>query len=345
MITFCFILLLTGCGKDEDPNYYYSKLNDTQKLLYDAYLEQHEHTNEEGYKTTVIIPSEDCNIYYNDETFIEYCLYYDHPEYYQHENNLDWTIRSKGKLTEEGYEVTLSQEVPLPDFEKEQQQLEEAANKYLAGINMKDTEYNIALNIHDKIIEDYKYIDYEDFDVNNIRYSQTVYGFLVGKDGEKHATCESVSDTYIYLLKKAGIRCAPVFGGVGTDDNYEDAYNYACSNAGRHEWIIAYLDGKWYEIDPTWDRFNEDKYSEPYRAAMKEDETYLNDRHHLFFAKTTEEMKFIKRNYFNYDGKNYSYDKSYIVHVRASNEDWYGQKSESCHERFIRASELTTEAK
>ena len=62
-------------------------------------------------------------------------------------------------------------------------------------------------------------------------------------------------------------------------------------------------------------------------------------------AKTTEEMKFIKRNYFNYDGKNYSYDKSYIVHVRASNEDWYGQKSESCHERFIRASELTTEAK
>ena len=346
VIILCFSLLLNGCGNNSskenvNPDYYYSQLNDFDKLLYDYYLEQYEHTNEDGYTTTFTISFEKYADFCNDKDFVQYCLYYDHPEYYQHENNLDWTIDTKIENTDDGYKVTLSQTINLPNYEEEQKEIAAAAEKYLSDIDLDDKEYNIALKIHDKLIEDFNYVGGDNMDVDNIRYSQTIYGILVGKNGEKTGVCEAKADTYIYLLKKAGILCAPVLGGNGNAESFNEAYEYACSHEGRHEWVIAFLDGKWYEIDPTWDSFDENKYPDPYKTAMKEDEAYLNKRHHKFWAKTTEEMKCVQRYYFNYDGQDYSYEPVYTAYVRATDENWYGKDEEKNMNRFIRAAELT----
>ena len=338
------LIVLSGCGEngatDEADkykyDYYYSQLNDLEQTMYMAYMEQIEHANEDGYSAEYFFPADKRDDYSSEATFVQYCLFYDHPEFYLHENNLDWTINQVFGDADGGWNVKLNQKAALSDYEKEKKELEEYTEKFMSDIDLDQSEYDIALQIHDKLIEEYEAAGPDEMVINDTQYHCTVYGALIGKNGNRNLNCEGASDSFIYFLKKAGIVCAPVFGGIGNDMDYDKAYEEACSYEGRHEWVIAFLDGKWYEIDPLHDKFDENLYDEPYKTAMLEDEHFINDRKHKYWAKTTEQMKNIGPCTFLYEGENISGEAQYSVHVRATDPNWYGQKKDDLMNRFIR---------
>ena len=53
----------------------------------------------------------------------------------------------------------------------------------------------------------------------------------------RKAVCGGYARAYQYLLQRSGIQCAYVTGDA---------------NGGRHAWCLAFLDGAYYYIDPTW---------------------------------------------------------------------------------------------
>ena len=84
--------------------------------------------------------------------------------------------------------------------------------------------------IHDYIINNTKY-DSERSDQNTINYkSDTAYGTLV----EGHSICSGYADAMMLFLEKLNIK------------------NYKISSK-NHGWNYVYLDGKWYNLDLTWD--------------------------------------------------------------------------------------------
>lgn len=53
----------------------------------------------------------------------------------------------------------------------------------------------------------------------------------------RKAVCGGYARAYQYLLQQVGIQCVYITGSA---------------NGGRHAWCLAYLDGAYYYVDPTW---------------------------------------------------------------------------------------------
>ena len=104
-----------------------------------------------------------------------------------------------------------------------QKRLDTAADRILCQTEGLDS-YRTALAIHDGIIAACRY--------GEGGYGNTAYGCLV----EGSAMCRGYTAAFSYLCSRAGIRTASV---RDRDDT--------------HIWSMAYLDGKWYHIDVTWD--------------------------------------------------------------------------------------------
>jgi hypothetical protein len=79
---------------------------------------------------------------------------------------------------------------------------------------------------------------------------------------------------------------------------------------------------------------------EQYKKAMIEDDDYLYERHHKYWAKTTEEMKDIPPKTFNFEGEEITYESEYSVHVRNTEENWYGYNDPDSQDRFVKVSKL-----
>lgn len=335
----------TNYTEIDSLDYYYSKLNDYQRKVYDAMHELIRHTNEDGFKVYLIIPSDKKAIFYDDFEFIFYCLMYDYPEYYQHQNNEEWTIkREEVSSTEDEVTLKLFQPFELEGYEMEIKELEDAADQFLLDIDKSQKEYDVALAIHDKLLGELYNNSGDGYIENGISYQQTVYGTLVGRNGQKYSVCEGEADTYQYLLKKCGIKCTILFGGLGGGKTYEDAYSAACSYEGRHEWNIAFLDGKWYEIDVTHDKYNVNALDDSHRNAILASDTYLYSVTHRYWAKNTKEMSKSEMTddmIFEYNGKRLTNVPAFGVHIRATdpNAYYYSQDGLS-QKRFVRVMEV-----
>lgn len=85
---------------------------------------------------------------------------------------------------------------------------------------------------HDEIIKNCEYTDTADS-------PYSAYGCLI--DGK--AVCEGYSKAMLMLCENADIECLPVMGVYTSEDNTETP----------HMWNMVKLDGKWYNIDVTWD--------------------------------------------------------------------------------------------
>ncbi|SEL09050.1 transglutaminase domain-containing protein [Ruminococcus albus] len=100
------------------------------------------------------------------------------------------------------------------------------ADKYLALVNDSMSNLEIAIVLHDAIVNDvaYEYPDVAD---------KETYSLLI----EKVGYCDLYSKVYAYLLSQCGIRSEIVF-----------------SDAMNHEWLKAELiPGRYFNIDITWD--------------------------------------------------------------------------------------------
>lgn len=112
-------------------------------------------------------------------------------------------------------------------LESTEKAVSDAAGKILSGITEEMTVVDKIKHIHDLIILN---CDYSDAG----KESANAYGALV--DGS--AVCEGYSRAMSYVCRKTGINCEIV---TGTADGVP------------HMWNMVEVDGKWYNIDLTWD--------------------------------------------------------------------------------------------
>ncbi len=95
------------------------------------------------------------------------------------------------------------------------------------------TDYDTIKNVHDYLVENFEY-DYRSDMANHT----DIDGF---RDGEM--VCSGYSLAAYYLLNSAGISTRTVLGSSGDDK----------SGNITHMWNVVKLDGRWYNLDITWD--------------------------------------------------------------------------------------------
>ena len=96
-----------------------------------------------------------------------------------------------------------------------------------------ETDYDTVKNVHDYLVKNFEY-DYSTSMVNHT----DIDGFRDGR-----MVCSGYGLATYYLLNKVGIKTEIVTGGSGTPP----------SNTSDHMWNMVCLDGKWYNLDVTWD--------------------------------------------------------------------------------------------
>ena len=167
-----------------------------------------------------------------------------------------------------------------PDRDKINSMLKEfysEADRYLdmvqSDASMYDSDYLKALLLHDEIVLDMRY-DYS---------NHNDYTFMI----DKYGVCESYSHIYAYLLGQLGIKSELVVSPM--DGN----------NAG-HEWIKLCLDGKWYNIDPTWD--------DPVLSGNKDNPGRVG---HTYFLLSDDLISTMDDSHKNYLSINAANDKKY----------------------------------
>lgn len=105
-----------------------------------------------------------------------------------------------------------------------------AEKKALDMIGGAKNEQELARRIHDYLIRRCTYITGEDQP-----YSSTAYGCLV----EGKANCEGYAKAFGLLASEVGLRSVLITGKTDKGEN--------------HAWNQVNIDGKWYNIDVTWD--------------------------------------------------------------------------------------------
>lgn len=223
-----------------------------------------------------------------------FSLVFDHPELFWLYNTLETTIGTRSECLSAGgfYVVYFGLTDPYTNYREQMTAFNEAADAMLARVNREASDYEIALQIHDLLMETVTY----DTDVLNRHegqdFAHTAYGALVeNSSGVKNfAVCDGYSLAYEYLLQQCGIEAAVVNGDAGPSRE----------EAGGHAWNLIRLEGEWYEADCTWD--DPDSDFEDLLASLEQeeaiewlenllaDEAFMETVEHYLFLISTEEM-------------------------------------------------------
>ncbi|MBR3311852.1 MAG: hypothetical protein IKG15_08560 [Solobacterium sp.] len=312
--------------------YYYSQLDDTAKDIYDALLllaeDPVDPQNVILYSSKMDVNSEE---FVNELRLAYFSMLYDHPELFWMYNEINASLMfgvPKEQSTSGYYDIYFYFDKPYDNFREDVETFNKAAEDFLKDLDPNASDEEKARWIHDKLINTVTY----DMDVlNQDLYSDlahTAYGALVknSRGSANTAVCDGYSLAYEYLLQQAGLDAAVVLGVAGGDE----------SDAGRHAWSIIMINGKWYEVDSTWDDFGTletqlEEYKEdeayPYYMEALSDPEYRDSIEHYLYKVNTQTMT-------NYDpGNNYQYytkDGKYIltlvgpgIHIRASEDkEW-----------------------
>ena len=128
------------------------------------------------------------------------------------------------------------------------QKYDSAADKLIAGITPDMPEFERELILHDRLAD---HIAYEDGDRVHDAYGALING---------KAVCEGYTKAFQYLLQKVGIQS---FMATGT------------GNGGKHAWNIVRIDGKYYNVDLTWD----DQESDTFHAYFNLTDERIKEDH------------------------------------------------------------------
>lgn len=129
----------------------------------------------------------------------------------------------------------------------------------LSCVNSQMSDLEKAVVLHDYLTVncEYDYQNYLDGTIPSASYN--AYGTLVNRA----AVCQGYALTYKYLLSQVGINCYMV-----------------TSNAMNHAWNMIVLDGKYYQVDVTWDDRVWDRIGKAYHNYMfLSDDTFRDDDH------------------------------------------------------------------
>ena len=167
-----------------------------------------------------------------------------------------------------------------------------AVDAFLADIDRSASEYDIARQIHDRLIDLVTY-DTPICDAGMDEYGNlghTAFGALVRDSwgNANHCVCDGYSLAYEYLLQQCGID-AIFIGGKG---------GMSPLSMGGHAWNMVNINDVWYETDSTWDDAgtveaqldpSEDSY-EYFMTAVKDPE-YRNRIQHFLFLVSSDNME------------------------------------------------------
>ncbi len=214
---------------DGSPEYFYrSRLTASCRKAYDAIVNAAANHEEK-------IAVEGCTI--QDIGMITEAIEYDHPELFWYKY-----------ASFDGVSVNLFYGAGAEECAVLQKRIDEAAAKYLEGIDDSMSAYDVAIRLHVKLIQA---VDYDTIALNKekkkggpdqdkIDYLRTICGvFINGK-----AVCEGYARALQYLLQKCGIECAEAAGYIRRKNGERN---------GGHAWNIVKIDGDYYYIDTTWD--------------------------------------------------------------------------------------------
>ena len=274
--------------------YYYEQLDSEEQAVYDALLMLAEdpvsEDNYNVYLSSVDPSSEEC---LSNIARAYFALIFDHPELFWLYNSCKASIGmgSDGSVVAGKYPVYLYFGETFPEFEKMQSDFNDAAEDFLKDIDLTGSDREIALAIHDKLIELVTY----DTDVleggeeKADDLAHTAYGALVANsDGtQNYAVCDGYSLAYVYLLQQAGLDAILIGGEAGADKE----------SAGGHAWSMVKIDDNWYEVDSTWDdmgtlddQITPDIEGYQYYLEALSDVEYRSLLEHQFFEITTEQL-------------------------------------------------------
>lgn len=174
----------------------------------------------------------------------------DHPEHFW----LNPVTFSLGTLYADG--AIESFIVPKYFFTKEQmpaetEKINAAADELLKGITPSMPEFEREMLLHDRLAKSITY------DLNE-EYAHNAYGALVNG----RAVCDGYTQAFQYLLQRVGIQSFMVTGA---------------GNGGNHAWNIVRIDGKYYNVDLTWDDQESDTFHAYFNLTderIKEDHTF-----------------------------------------------------------------------
>ncbi len=146
--------------------------------------------------------------------------------------------------------------VPEYFFTKEQmsaetEKINAAADELLKGITPSMPEFEREMLLHDRLAKSITY------DLNE-KYAHTAYGALVNG----RAVCDGYTQAFQYLLQRVGIQSFMVTGA---------------GNGGNHAWNIVRIDGRYYNVDLTWDDQESDTFHAYFNLTderIKEDHTF-----------------------------------------------------------------------
>lgn len=153
------------------------------------------------------------------------CVLNDHPEFF-YVSGYTYTKYSRG---EEAVAISFSAtyDMSLEEAKARKQEIEDAAEKILSGIDAEATEYDKVKYVYDTIIKNTDY-DLEAPD------NQNIYSVFVGKV----SVCQGYAKAAQYLLNCLGIECTLVQGTV--------------ENGQGHAWNLVKVDDSFYYMDVTW---------------------------------------------------------------------------------------------
>jgi len=120
------------------------------------------------------------------------------------------------------------------------------------------TAFELEVAVHDWLCVN---IAYDEYTPN----MNTLYGALI----EKSAACEGYSASFQYIMRLMGVECLTVYGVFGEE---EDETFY-------HAWNSAKLDGRWYQVDVTFDATMLEEYDLPSRRYLNRTDAYMSYDH------------------------------------------------------------------
>lgn len=109
-----------------------------------------------------------------------------------------------------------------------QREINEKVLPILEAVSQKETEYEKILYIHDYLAKNCQYSQNDEPNMN------TIYGCLVNNLSQ----CEGYAKTLLYLARESGLSAMTIVGQT--------------NNGVNHEWNVVRVDGKYYNIDLTW---------------------------------------------------------------------------------------------
>lgn len=268
---------------------YYEGLSDDEREIYRMFYDLVMHRNDTAYFRFIAMDRFEYAAHGDDLIPIYDAMLLDHPEFFFLEGATGRDLDIRGLGTNFATVLIFHLGAGDPDEDRMIADFEKAADDFLLGVDLDETDDKIEMQIHDRLIDSVTY-DYEllDKELWEGDLGHTAYGALVAdSDGRRHrAVCDGYAKAFQYLLGRAGI-CAAVVSGEA------DSESGTLFEQGAHAWNIVRLDGEWYEVDSCWDDIDPPPGEDDdvfYKIIKFEQPQYYNATHH-WFNRTTAQMK------------------------------------------------------